>query len=89
MSTLSYSYSERVVWVDELGAEPHPMVHDLCGPHADRLSVPLGWQRRDRRASAAAGDPEASGTAGASEPPRAMVQTTLFSQSREAQPRSA
>jgi len=50
VATLSYSYAEGVVWVDDLAAEAHPMVHDLCGEHADTLRVPRGWERRDARA---------------------------------------
>lgn len=50
-ATLSYNYRERTVWVDDLTPEPHPMLHDLCGDHAARLGVPLGWTRRDRRSA--------------------------------------
>lgn len=49
VSTLSYNYGERVVWVDDLSAEAHPMVHDLCDDHAEMLRIPLGWERRDGR----------------------------------------
>lgn len=48
VATLSYSYADGVVWVSDLAPEAHPMVHDLCGDHAE-LSVPRGWERRDRR----------------------------------------
>lgn len=49
-ATLSYSYPERLVWVDDLTPDGHPMVHDLCEHHATSLSVPKGWERHDRRA---------------------------------------
>jgi hypothetical protein len=48
-TTLSYDYPAGTVWIDALSDEPHPMTHDLCGRHADGLSVPRGWQLRDRR----------------------------------------
>lgn len=43
------------MWVEDLAAEAHPMVHDLCGEHADHLRVPRGWERRDARALMAVG----------------------------------
>ena len=49
VATLSYNYAESVVWVEHLAPEAHPMVHDLCGEHADHLRVPVGWDRRDAR----------------------------------------
>jgi hypothetical protein len=49
---LAYDYSGQAVWVDALSYEPHPMTHDLCGRHADRLSVPRGWTLHDRRVDA-------------------------------------
>lgn len=47
--TLSYDYAGRVVWLVGLTDEAHPMVHDLCTTHGDRLSVPRGWVLRDER----------------------------------------
>lgn len=55
VATLSYSYADSVVWVDDLAAEAHPMIHDLCPEHADRLRVPRGWERRDARVGAVVG----------------------------------
>lgn len=52
-ATLAYDYAGRSVWVDPLAEESHPMTHDLCGRHADNLSVPNGWVLHDRRATAA------------------------------------
>lgn len=51
-ATLAYDYAGQTVWVDPLAVESHPMTHDLCGRHADTLSVPRGWQLHDRRADA-------------------------------------
>lgn len=48
-TTLAYDYATSTVWLDRLSDECHPMTHDLCERHADRLSVPRGWQLRDRR----------------------------------------
>ena len=48
-ATLSYAYAESTVWLDELAAEDHPMVHDLCDLHADTVRVPRGWELRDLR----------------------------------------
>ena len=52
MATLSYSYADGVVYLEELSAEDHPMVHDLCRQHAEGLRVPLGWELRDERQGA-------------------------------------
>ncbi|HEU5149148.1 MAG TPA: DUF3499 family protein [Iamia sp.] len=48
-TTLSYEYETSTVWLAHLSDEAHPMTHDLCEAHADRMSVPRGWQLRDRR----------------------------------------
>jgi len=48
-TTLAYDYSSSTVWIAHLSDEGHPMTHDLCPRHADCLSVPRGWQLRDRR----------------------------------------
>lgn len=62
MATLSYAYSESVVWLEDLAPESHPMVHDLCDLHATNVRVPRGWTLRDgRRAGAAAAHGGATG----------------------------
>ena len=48
-TTLAYEYATSTVWIGPLAEESHPMRHDLCERHADRLRVPQGWQLRDRR----------------------------------------
>jgi hypothetical protein len=50
VTTLSYHYADRVVWLEPLHPHAHPANHDLCARHADRLSVPVGWRLEDRRA---------------------------------------
>jgi hypothetical protein len=51
-TTLSYDYSDRVVWLDPLHDDAHPARHDLCGNHAHRLSVPNGWRLENRLTTA-------------------------------------
>ena len=46
---MSYDYSSRTVWVDDLASEADPNIYDLCPVHADRQGVPQGWSRTDRR----------------------------------------
>ncbi len=46
---MSYAYAERTVWVQDLAAEAHPMVHDLCDGHAADVRVPNGWSLEDQR----------------------------------------
>lgn len=48
-ATLSYSYADKIVWVEPLILEAHPMVHDLCLEHAANVKVPRGWELRDLR----------------------------------------
>jgi hypothetical protein len=46
---MSYDYETRVVWIEPLHGEAHPMTHDLCITHADRSTAPSGWELRDER----------------------------------------
>ncbi len=57
MATLSYAYAESTVHLEVLAAESHPMTHDLCGRHADAVSVPRGWNLEDDRPSHADATP--------------------------------
>ncbi|MGI9578861.1 MAG: DUF3499 family protein [Microthrixaceae bacterium] len=52
VATLSYAYANSVVVLDDLAAESHPMVHDLCNMHAGSIRVPMGWTLQDTRAPA-------------------------------------
>jgi hypothetical protein len=47
--TLSYQYATRTAWLDDLSTEFEPSTYDLCAVHAERLRVPVGWTRDDRR----------------------------------------
>jgi hypothetical protein len=49
MVTLSYQYGRAQVWLDDLTHDRDPHSYDLCDRHAGRLTVPQGWQLRDRR----------------------------------------
>lgn len=43
VATLTYDYGDQMAALGPLGAANDPQAHDLCSPHADRLSVPSGW----------------------------------------------
>lgn len=43
MATLTYDYGDQMAALGPLGIANHPHAHDLCAPHAERLSVPAGW----------------------------------------------
>lgn len=49
---MTYDYAARMAWLDDLVDDPDPNDYDLCPSHADRLGVPHGWIRTDRRATA-------------------------------------
>ena len=49
---MSYDYASRTVWLDDLRAEADPNQYDLCPTHADKQSVPQGWNHTDRRVTA-------------------------------------
>ncbi len=33
----------------DLEPEAHPMIHDMCSMHAERVRVPRGWTMEDTR----------------------------------------
>jgi Protein of unknown function (DUF3499) len=41
--TLTYVYRDSTAVLGPLAAYVEPHCYDLCGPHADRLTVPRGW----------------------------------------------
>lgn len=43
-ATLTYVYSDSMVVLGPLSYSVEPHSYDLCARHAERLSVPLGWQ---------------------------------------------
>lgn len=44
VSTLTYVYADSMAVLGPLSTQPEPHSYDLCARHADRLSVPQGWQ---------------------------------------------
>ena len=50
-ATLTYHYASRTAWLDDLDGDPDPATYELCTQHADRFTVPIGWNREDRRTS--------------------------------------
>jgi hypothetical protein len=51
-ATMTYGYTARTAWLDELEDDRTPAGYDLCADHADRLRVPQGWELADRRHAA-------------------------------------
>lgn len=49
-ATLSYRYATQEVWLADLDVD-HPSTYDLCPHHAERLTVPRGWQLIDLRSA--------------------------------------
>ena len=49
--TLSFDYSSSTAWLSDLLPARTPGQYDLCSAHAERFSVPMGWERFDRRSS--------------------------------------
>lgn len=47
-ASLSFRYETRQVWVTTLQARSGTR-YDLCGEHADTLTVPRGWHRKEER----------------------------------------
>lgn len=44
VATLTYAYSESTAVVGPLAESPDPHSWDLCAEHADKITVPLGWE---------------------------------------------
>lgn len=43
VATLTYAYADRAVVVGPLATYAEPHTYDLCLEHAERLTVPRGW----------------------------------------------
>lgn len=43
-TTLTYVYADSMAVLGPLALRREPHSYDLCPAHADRLSVPKGWQ---------------------------------------------
>ncbi len=44
VSTLTYVYADSMAVLGPLSRQAEPHSYDLCPRHAERLSVPQGWQ---------------------------------------------
>jgi hypothetical protein len=44
VSTLTWVYVDSMAVLGPLSGRPEPHSYDLCPRHAERLSVPQGWQ---------------------------------------------
>jgi hypothetical protein len=44
VATLTYAYADRAVVVGPLATYAEPHTYDLCLDHAERLTVPRGWE---------------------------------------------
>ncbi|MBH0053593.1 MULTISPECIES: DUF3499 family protein [unclassified Salinibacterium] len=44
VATLTYVYADSMAVLGPLSYSAEPHTYDLCARHADRLSVPQGWQ---------------------------------------------
>jgi len=44
VATLTYDYRDSMAVLGPLSIEKSPHSYDLCSIHAERLSVPKGWQ---------------------------------------------
>lgn len=44
MATLTYVYADSTAVLGPLAVYPEPHSYDLCVHHADRLTVPRGWE---------------------------------------------
>jgi hypothetical protein len=51
IATVSLSYAEREVRVDDLLEERDPNLLDLCREHVGRMTPPVGWTVLDDRGS--------------------------------------
>lgn len=44
MATLTYVYADSTAVLGPLATYAEPHCYDLCAPHAERLTVPRGWE---------------------------------------------
>jgi len=44
VSTLTYVYADSMAVLGPLSQKAEPHSYDLCAAHAERMSVPQGWQ---------------------------------------------
>ena len=44
VATFTYVYADSMAVLGPLSQSPEPHSYDLCTRHAERMSVPQGWQ---------------------------------------------
>ena len=44
IATLTYVYADSMAVLGPLSQKAEPHSYDLCAAHAERMSVPQGWQ---------------------------------------------
>lgn len=44
VATLTYVYADCTAVLGPLSTAPEPHCYDLCASHAEKLTVPLGWE---------------------------------------------
>lgn len=44
MATLTFVYAESTAVIGPLSANDEPHSWDMCSQHADRITVPVGWE---------------------------------------------
>ncbi|MDQ4503697.1 DUF3499 domain-containing protein [Sinomonas sp. ASV322] len=44
VATLTYVYADSTAVLGPLATYPEPHTYDLCAKHADKLTVPRGWE---------------------------------------------
>jgi hypothetical protein len=44
VATLTYDYGDQMAVIGPLSNQPDDAGYDLCATHAERASVPRGWQ---------------------------------------------
>ena len=55
-AVLGYDYAERLAVIDDRDAlDPSPHLYVLCSTCAAKLTLPMGWTLKDRRAAEYAG----------------------------------
>lgn len=48
-AAMTFSYADRLVWMDDLVNGMERYGYAMCADHADRMIPPLGWTLTDRR----------------------------------------
>jgi hypothetical protein len=55
-ATITLHYADRLIVIGALLPERDPNLLDLCAPHVERLTPPVGWLVDDARLAAVSAD---------------------------------